>query len=101
MNVTFGEPTVSRIQVQFWYNWIKEGREDVNDDTRPGRPSTSTTNKNINEVKKMFFDNGRITIREVADDVSISLGLCQAIFTDILGMKRTAAIFVAKLLNFD
>ena len=28
------------------------------------------------------------TIREVADDVDIPFGLCQAIFTDVLGMKN-------------
>ena len=37
----------------------------------------------------MILDNRRITIRVVA--VGISFGLCQAIFTNILGMKRAAA----------
>ena len=39
----------------------------------------------------MILDNRRITIRVVANDVGISFGLCQAIFTDVLDMKRTAA----------
>ena len=42
----------------------------------------------------------RITIKEVADSVGISFGLCQAIFTYVLDMKRAAAKFVPKLLNF-
>ena len=46
-NVEFGESTISRTQVQFWYNKFKKGREDVNDDTRPGCLSTSTTDENI------------------------------------------------------
>ena len=29
-----------------------------------------------------------LTITEVADDVGMSFGSCQAIFTDILGIKR-------------
>ena len=72
LTVAFGESTMSRTQVQLWYNRFKEGREDVNDDARPGRPSTSTTDENIEAVKKMILDNRRITIREVADDVGIS-----------------------------
>ena len=45
-------------------------------------------------MKKMILNDRRITIREVADDVGISFDLCQAIFTDILGMKReTARLF--------
>ena len=53
------------------------------------------------QVKKMILENRRITIREVVDDVGISFGSCQAIFSDVLGMKRVAAKFVPKLLNFD
>ena len=32
---------------------FSEGREDVNDEERAGRPSTSTTDENIDEVKKI------------------------------------------------
>ena len=48
----------------------------------------------------MILNNRRITIRKVADDVGISFGSCQTIFTDILGMKSAAAKIVPKLLNF-
>ena len=50
-------------------------------------------------MKKIILDNRRITIREVADDVGISFGSCQAIFTNFLGMKHAAAKIVSKLLN--
>ena len=52
MTVAFGESTTSRTQVQLWYNKLKEGREDVNDDARSGRRCrcTSTTNENIQAV---------------------------------------------------
>ena len=49
----------------------------------------------------MILDNCRITIRDVADDVGISFGSCQAIFTNVLGMKRAAAEIVPKLLNIE
>ena len=45
-------------------------------------------------VKKMIT-------REVADDVGIFFGTCQAIFTDVLCMKRAAVKFVTKLLNSE
>ena len=47
------------------------------------------------------MDNRRITSKEVTDDVCISFGLCQAIFTDVLGMKRAAVKIVSKLLNLE
>ena len=80
--------------------WFKESREDVNDDARPGCPNTSTTDKNIEAVKKIILDNRRITIREVADDVGTSFGSSQAILKDVLGMKHMAAKIVPKLQNF-
>ena len=43
------------------YKLFTEGREKVNDDARPGRPSTSTTNENTEVVKKIVMENRRIT----------------------------------------
>ena len=89
-----GGSYISRTQVKLWYNRFKESREDVNGNARPGRPSTSTIDENIEAMKKMILDNRRITIREIADDVDISFGSCQAIFRDVLGMKRAVAKIV-------
>ena len=76
LTLVFRESTMSRTHVHLWYNQFKEGREDVNDDAHPGRPSTSITDENIEAVKKMILDNRRITIRKVADEVGISFGSC-------------------------
>ena len=50
LTVAFGKSPVSRTQVQLWYNRFKKDWEDVNDDARPNRPSTSTTDENIEAV---------------------------------------------------
>ncbi|UYV76531.1 hypothetical protein LAZ67_14001018 [Cordylochernes scorpioides] len=68
--------TLDRSNVYQWYKMFSEGREDVNDEERAGRPSTSTTDEKINEVEKMIFANRRITVREVAEDLNISIGSC-------------------------
>ena len=57
LTVVFRASTMSRTQVQLWYYRLKEGREDVNDDARSGRPSTSITNENIETGKKMILNN--------------------------------------------
>ena len=90
LTVAFGESTMSRTQVQLWYNRFKEGWEDVNNDACSGRLSTSATDENIEAVKKMILDNRRITIAEFAGNVGISFGSCQEIFSRVLGMKRVA-----------
>ena len=50
--VAFGESTTNRTQLLLWYNRFKEGREDVNDDARPGRPSTMKT---LKQWRKWFW----------------------------------------------
>ena len=92
---------MGRTQVRIWYNRFKKGRENINDDARLGRPSTATTDENIEEVMKIILDNRWITIKEFADDVGISFGSCQAIFMDVSGMKPETAKIVPKLLNFE
>ena len=77
------------------------GREDVNDEERAGHPSTSTTDEKIDKVNKIVLANRRITVREVAEGLNISIGSCHSIFTNDLGMSRVVAKFVPKLLNFD
>ncbi|UYV85133.1 hypothetical protein LAZ67_X004692 [Cordylochernes scorpioides] len=99
--VEYGEATLNRSNVYRWYKMFSEGREDVNDEERAGRPSTSTTDEKINEVEKMILANRRITVREVAEDLNISIGSCHSIFINDLGMRRVAAKFVPKLLNCD
>ena len=70
--VAYGKCTVSQKSVYKWYKLFTEGREEMNDDARPGRSSTLTTNKNTEAVKKIVMENRRITIREVAENVGIS-----------------------------
>ena len=57
----------------------------MNDEERAGRPSTSTTDEKINEVEKMVLANRRITVRDVAEDLNISIGSCHSIFINDLG----------------
>ena len=97
----YGESAMSKTVVYEWYKRFQDGREDVEDDERPGRPSTLTTDENMGKVKEMVMNDRRIIIREVADAVGISIGSCHEIVLNILGMKRVAAKFVPKLLNFE
>ena len=69
---------MSRTQVQLWYNRFNKRRENINHNARPSRPSTLTTDDNIEALKKLILYNS-----EVADDVDISFGLCQAILTSV------------------
>ena len=47
LTVAYGEASLDRSNVYRWYKMFSEGREDVNDEERTGRPSTSTTDENM------------------------------------------------------
>ena len=85
LTVAYGEATLDRINVYRWYKMLSEGREDVNDEEHAECPSTSTADENIDEVKKIVLVNCRITVREVAEDLNISIGSCHSIFTNDFG----------------
>lgn len=97
----YGHSAMKKTSVYEWYKRFQDGREDVEDDERSGRPNTSIIDENVKKVEKMVMNDRRITIREVADEVGISIGSCHNIFSNVLGMKRVAAKFIPKLLNFD
>ena len=58
----YGESAMIKTRVYEWYKRFQDGREDVEEDERPGRPSTSTTDKNAEKVKEMVMNDRRITI---------------------------------------
>ena len=53
---------------------FKSGRTSLEDDKRSGRPSTSTTPKNVYEIARIVRQNRRIIIKEVADMVNVLCG---------------------------
>ena len=57
LTVAYGEATFDRSNVYRWYKMFSEGQGDVNDEERAGRPSTLTTDENIDEVKKIVLVN--------------------------------------------
>jgi DNA-binding Lrp family transcriptional regulator len=65
------------------------------------RISTSKTEDNVVKVREVIRSNRRLTVREVAEEVSISKTVCHEILTENLGMHRIAAKFVPRLLTDD
>ncbi|XP_025153825.1 putative uncharacterized protein FLJ37770 [Harpegnathos saltator] len=91
----FDDDTISQPRVHEWYERFQEGREDIEDDARSGRPSTSTSDENVEKVKETVLANRSITIREVAEEIGTSYGSCEAIFTNVSNIKRFIQQFSA------
>ena len=73
LQAAFGESCLSRLKTFEWYSRFKSGRQSFEDDSRPGRPSTSHTMETVARVREIIRADQRLTIREVAEEVRIAI----------------------------
>ncbi|CAF3874941.1 unnamed protein product [Rotaria sordida] len=85
--------------VQRWSKRFREGREEVEDEERPGRPITETTSENIEQVRDLINDDPYATIDELEARSGLSHGTVQRIVSDHLQFKKVTARYVAKHLT--
>jgi len=101
LNQKYGEDCMTRTQCCEWFKRFKEGRISVGNDPRPGRSSTSINDDHVKRVSAVIRGNRRLTVREVADEVGISIGFSHQIFTEKIEMRRVSAKFVPRFLTDD
>ena len=84
-----GDEAMSRLRVFEWCKRFKEGREDVEDDPRSGRPSTPRTDVNIKHVRQMLQKDRRLTVRMIADELDLGKSQVWQIITQDLNRGRS------------
>uniref|UniRef100_A0A8C4R0B7 Mos1 transposase HTH domain-containing protein n=1 Tax=Eptatretus burgeri TaxID=7764 RepID=A0A8C4R0B7_EPTBU len=99
LHQAYGEETMSHAHE--WRKRFKEGREKVEDDPRSGRPSTSRTAENIERVKQMVCADCRLTVRMIAEELSINKDTVWSIITENPEMRKLCAKMVPKLLSSE
>ncbi|GBM85936.1 hypothetical protein AVEN_97556-1 [Araneus ventricosus] len=68
-----GVEAVSKKCVFEWFKRFRDGKEDVEDEPRSGRPPTSTTPDSIERVRRLLADDRRLSLRMIAEELEISL----------------------------
>ncbi|GBN33688.1 hypothetical protein AVEN_259780-2-1, partial [Araneus ventricosus] len=76
-----------------------DGKEDVEDEPRSGRPPTSTTPDNIERVRRMLADDRRLSLRMIAEELKISLDSVSNIIHENLQKRKICARFVPHKLS--
>jgi transposase len=59
--------------VRRWAQRFREGREDVTDDPRSGRPISLLTDENIERVRQVIEDDRHSTYDDIIAETSLSL----------------------------
>ena len=76
-------PTVAE-----WAKRFREGREDVNDDPRSGRPVSELTDENIELVREVINNDPHSTYDDIIAEIFLSHGTIERIIHDCLKMKK-------------
>ena len=84
--------------VYMWYKRFEEGKENIKDDQRSGRPSV-VTSSHIAAVKQLLDNDRRITIRDILAKTDYSYGTVSGIIHNQLNMRRYCARWIPKMLN--
>jgi len=80
----YGDATLSRTMVFRWHKAFKEGRENVEDDPRSGRPISSTNDENVEVVRAVMVKDRRLSVRMIAEETGLDRNTIHRILTDHL-----------------
>ena len=95
------EVAMSRAMVFMWHKRFKDGREDVGDDERSGRPSTSRNDENLAKVRQVLNSDRRLSVRLIAEMVNLNHETVHQLVTEDLMMRKVCAKLVPKVLSDD
>ena len=88
---------MSCTRVYEWHKSFKSGCDDAEDDQKPGCPTISRNEENIQNVNKLVHSDRRMPVRMLAE----KLGLGMTILMEDLGMRKICTKMVPKLLSDD
>jgi len=95
----YGDATLSRSMVFKWHRAFKEGRENVEDDPRSGRPVSSTNDQNVEVVRAVMSKDRRLSVRMIVEERGLDKNDVHKILTDHLHMRKICAKLVPKNLS--
>ncbi|GBM64569.1 hypothetical protein AVEN_61272-1 [Araneus ventricosus] len=94
-----GEKCLSRCTIFQWCQHYEAGRVNIKDLPRPGQAHVVTNSATISAVDELIRRNRRITILEIAFELSISKGTVHHIIYYKLGYGKVCAQWVPKHLS--
>ncbi|GBN14435.1 Putative uncharacterized protein FLJ37770 [Araneus ventricosus] len=83
-----GVDAMSKKCVFEWFKRFRDGKEDVKDEPRSGRPPISTTPDNVERVRRMLADYRRLSLRMIAEELKISLDSVSNIIHEHLQKRK-------------
>ena len=73
MKKVYGDDCMSRTQVYTWFTRFENGREDLNDDLRPGHPEVSNRAELVEKIREIIGIDANFTTRMLAEELNTSI----------------------------
>lgn len=99
MKQVYGDDCLSRSRIHEWFKRFQEGREDLEDDERSGRPKDVVNEKNTDIVREFIKKEPKSSLKYMESELSISATSIYRILTENLGLRKVCARFVPHTLK--
>ena len=84
-----------------WAERFREGREDVNDDLRSGRPLSELIDENIELVRQVITNDPHSTYDDIIAETFLSHGTIERIIHDHLKLRKVTSRWVPHQLTAE
>jgi len=94
VNAAYGDQALSCLNVFRWYGWFRDGREDIEDDPRSGRPTECRNDNNVEKISQLLLQNRHLSLRMLADVVNIGKDTVRKTVVEDLRKRKICSRFV-------
>ena len=84
-----------------WAQRFKSGRVSVDDDPRPGQPSTSRTALNVDRLSALVLEDRLVSLKMLEEKLNINQETIRRMLHDDLEMRKLCAKLVPKVLTMQ
>jgi len=88
VNAAYGDQTLSHSNVFRWYGRFRDGREDIEDYPRSGRPTECRNYNNVEKFSQLLLQNRHLSLRMLADEVNIGKDAVRKIVVEDLRKRK-------------
>ena len=94
VNAAYGDQALSRSKVFRWYGRFRDGRENIEDDSRSGRPTQCRNDNNVEMIFQLLLQKHHLSLRMLADEVNIGKDTVRKVVVKDLRKRKICSCFV-------
>ncbi|CAK9816610.1 Protein GVQW3 [Anthophora quadrimaculata] len=77
----YGDDCLSRTRVFEWYKRFQDGRDALEDDSKPGRPKKKNRDELVEKVREMIAYDANLTVKWMAEELNTTKDMIHEILT--------------------